>query len=140
VRDYSQVVAPLLGARSALATPQVPQPITWDDPCHLCHAQGVRSEPRAVLSALSGLARVELADSEACCGSAGIYSLLRPEASRAVLAKKLADLERSGAKTLVTANPGCHMQWESGLARAGKDVKVVHLAELVDAALARVPD
>ena len=137
VRDYSQVVAPLLGARTALTTPQVPQPITWDDPCHLCHAQGVRSEPRAVLSALPGLARVELADSEACCGSAGIYSLLRPEASRAVLAKKLADLARSGAKTLVTANPGCQMQWESGLARTGSDVKVVHLAELVDAALTR---
>jgi len=139
VRDYSQVVAPLLSARPALATPQVPQPITWDDPCHLCHAQGVRSEPRAALSALPGLERVELADSEACCGSAGIYSLLRPEASRAVLAKKLADLERSGAKTLVTANPGCHMQWESGLARAGRDVRVVHLAELVDAALPHGP-
>ena len=137
MQDYSQVVAPLLGARAALTTPQVPQPITWDDPCHLCHAQGVRSEPRSVLNALTGLTRVELADSEACCGSAGIYSLLRPETSRDVFAKKLADLERCGAKTLVTANPGCQMQWESGLARAGSDVKVVHLAELVDAALTR---
>jgi glycolate oxidase iron-sulfur subunit len=52
-----------------------------------------------------------------------------------VLAKKLADLERSGARTLVTANPGCQMQWESGLARAGSSVRVAHLAELVDAAL-----
>jgi glycolate oxidase iron-sulfur subunit len=137
VRDYSEVVAPLLAeARARLGPPPVPQPITWDDPCHLCHGQNVRSEPRAALAALPGLERVELEGSESCCGSAGIYSLLRPEASRAVLARKLADLERSGARTLVTSNPGCHIQWESGLARAGSAVRVVHLAELVDAALA----
>lgn len=136
VHDYSEVVAPLLAARAAeLETPPLPQPVTWDDPCHLCHGQGVRAQPRAVLAALPGLARVELPDSEACCGSAGIYSLLRPADSRAVFAKKLADLERSGARTLVTANPGCQMQWESGLARARSEVRVVHLAEAVDAAL-----
>jgi len=136
VRDYSEIVAPLLAeARTELGTPPLPQPITWDDPCHLCHGQNVRSQPRSVLEALPGLERVELADSESCCGSAGIYSLLRPAASRAVLAKKLADLERSGARTLVTANPGCQIQWESGLARAGSSVRVAHLAELVDAAL-----
>jgi glycolate oxidase iron-sulfur subunit len=136
VRDYSEVVAPLLAARTAaLGTADVPGPLAWDDPCHLCHAQGVRSEPRAVLASLPGLERVELADSESCCGSAGIYSLLRPEASRAIFARKLAALDASRARTLVTANPGCQMQWESGLARAGRDVRVVHLAELVDAAL-----
>jgi glycolate oxidase iron-sulfur subunit len=137
VRDYSEIVAPLLAARTdALGTADVPRPLAWDDPCHLCHAQGVRSEPRAVLASLPGLERVELADSESCCGSAGIYSLLRPEASRAIFARKLAALDESRARTLVTANPGCQMQWESGLARAGRDVQVVHLAELVDAALA----
>jgi glycolate oxidase iron-sulfur subunit len=137
VRDYSEVVAPLLAAPPrALTKPAVPEPVTWDDPCHLCHAQRIRSEPRAVLAALPGLARVELEESESCCGSAGIYSLLRPEASRAILAKKLQDLAQSGARTLVTANPGCQMQWESGLARAGSAVRVVHLAELVDSALA----
>lgn len=137
VRDYSEIVAPLLTERghADLATPAVPQPVTWDAPCHLCHAQGVRHPPRAAMEALPGLARVELEDAEACCGSAGLYSLLRPEESRAVFAKKLIDLERSGARTVVTANPGCQMQWESGLARVGSTVRVVHLAELVDAAL-----
>lgn len=136
VRDYSEVVAPLLGARADLRTPGLAQPLAFDDPCHLCHGQGVRSPPRAALDALPGLARVELPDSEACCGSAGIYSLLRPADGRAVFAKKLADLERSGARTLVTANPGCQIQWESGLARAHSPVQVVHLAQVVDAALA----
>jgi glycolate oxidase iron-sulfur subunit len=95
----------------------------------------VRRPPRQVLDRIRGLARVELADSESCCGSAGTYSRLRPADSAAVFAKKRLDLERSGARTLVTANPGCQLQWESGLARAGSSVRVLHLAELVDLAL-----
>jgi glycolate oxidase iron-sulfur subunit len=105
--------------------------IAYDDPCHLCHGQGVRKEPRALLDRLVGCERVELPDSESCCGSAGIYSLLRPADSRAVFDAKLAALEATGADVLVTANPGCQMQWEAGLARAGSRVRVVHLAELL---------
>jgi glycolate oxidase iron-sulfur subunit len=136
VADLSEVVAPALSERDApLGLPDLPAPLTWDDPCHLCHAQGIRSQPRAVLDALPGPERVELEGSESCCGSAGIYSLLRPADSQAVFASKRAALERSGARTLVTANPGCQLQWESGLARAGSDVRVLHLAEVLDAAL-----
>jgi len=138
VRDYSQVVAPLLETGEfPLHAPALPGPVTWDDPCHLCHGQGVRAEPRAILARIPELERVELPDSEACCGSAGIYSLLRPEASRAVFARKWLELQRCGAQTLVTSNPGCQMQWESGLAREGSGVAVLSLSELVDAALRR---
>ncbi len=132
VVDYTEFVAPRL-TQSDLRSPGVPTPITWDDPCHLCHGQGIRKEPRAILQRL-GLERVELDESESCCGSAGIYSLVRPEASRAIFERKLAAFRRSGAKTLVTANPGCQLQWESGFRRAGVEAKVVHLAELVAAA------
>ena len=105
--------------------------VTYDDPCHLCHGQGVRSEPRELLDRLTGCERVELPESESCCGSAGIYSILRPADSQAVFELKLAALGRIEADTLVTANPGCQMQWELGLARAGSRVRVVHLAELL---------
>jgi len=111
--------------------------VAYDDPCHLCHAQGIRREPRALLDLVPGIARVEMRDAEACCGSAGIYALARPEDSAAVLAPKLESLRASGARTLVTANPGCHVQWESGVAREGLAVRVVHLAEALDAALPR---
>jgi glycolate oxidase iron-sulfur subunit len=104
---------------------------TYDDPCHLCHGQGVRAQPRKVLGELPGLRLVPLANSESCCGSAGIYSLLRPADSAAVLEPKLDALVKSGARTLVTANPGCHLQWEAGIARRGLDVRVVHVAEVV---------
>ncbi len=121
---------------SRLAQPtDVAGPIAYDDPCHLCHGQGVRAQPRALLDLVPGLRRVELADPEACCGSAGVYSLVRPAAAGEILAPKLEDLERSGARTLVTANPGCQIQWQGGLGAADRDVEVLHLAEVLERAL-----
>lgn len=123
-----------LAARLGAAT-DVSDPIAYDDPCHLCHGQGVRAEPRALLDLVPGLRRVELADPEACCGSAGVYSLVRPASAGEILAPKLDDLERSGARTLVTANPGCQIQWQSGLFAAGRETQVLHLAEVLERAL-----
>jgi len=136
VRDFSELVAPHV-VQLGLNMPAgaLPGPITYDDPCHLCHGQRIRKEPRTLLDAVSGLRRVELENSESCCGSAGIYSLLRPADSQAIFAPKAAALERSGAAVLVTANPGCQLQWESGLARAGSHVRVMHLAEVLARAL-----
>lgn len=110
-------------------------PITWDAPCHLCHGQQVRDQPLALLDALPGVERVPLEGEESCCGSAGIYSVLRPKDSLDVLEPKLEALRRSGARTLVTANPGCHQQWQVGVTRAGLDVEVLHLAEVLARAL-----
>jgi glycolate oxidase iron-sulfur subunit len=111
--------------------------MAYDDPCHLCHGQRIRAQPRALLDGVEGLVRVEMKDSELCCGSAGIYSLTRPADSEAVFAPKLAEFVESGAKTLVTANPGCQMQWQSGLERAGVPARVLHVAEVLDAAMKR---
>jgi glycolate oxidase iron-sulfur subunit len=105
--------------------------VAYDDPCHLCHGQGIRAQPRSLLDEIPGLHRVEMQGSDSCCGSAGIYALARPEASAEILAPKLRAFVESGAKVLVTANPGCQMQWESGFARAGIDARVAHLAEIL---------
>lgn len=150
VRDFSELAAPLAQAARAPASdtgelealvrelPEPLGPLTWDDPCHLCHGQQIRAEPRRLLDwscAALGLERVELRESESCCGSAGIYSVLRPEASAAIFAPKLEALRASGARTLVTANPGCQLQWQTGLSAAGLEVRVLHLAELCALAL-----
>ncbi len=136
VRDYAELVLPLVLERApALPEGLFPAPFAWDDPCHLCHGQGIRREPRAILERLLGARLVAMDDAEACCGSAGTYSLARPEDAARVFARKRESFERCGARTLVTANPGCQLQWESGLRRAGREARVVHLAELVAAAL-----
>jgi glycolate oxidase iron-sulfur subunit len=135
VVDYAELALPLLRESDVRPSLDLGGTVTWDAPCHLCHGQRVRAEPLALLDAIEGLERVPLEDEESCCGSAGIYSVLRPNDSNAVLAPKLDALERSGANVLVTANPGCHMQWEAGVRRRGLAVRVMHLAEVVDAAL-----
>jgi glycolate oxidase iron-sulfur subunit len=143
VRDFSEFLVSepaARGMRDSLACATRPDalapfyPLAYDDPCHLCHAQGIRKPPRTLLDHIPGMQRVELRDSELCCGSAGIYSLIRPDDSAAVFAPKLEALRECGARTLVTANPGCQLQWETGLARAGVDVRVMHIAEVLEIA------
>ena len=137
VVDFSEYVAPLIAEAEPSLVLKVEGAVTWDNPCHLCHGQGIREQPLDLLKAveLPNGELVELANAESCCGSAGIYSALRPDDSADILNPKLDALEQSGAKTLVTSNPGCQMQWQSGIAKRALDVKVKHLAEVLDEAL-----
>jgi glycolate oxidase iron-sulfur subunit len=110
--------------------------VTWDDPCHLLHGQKIREQPRALLAAIPGLEVVPLAEADWCCGSAGTYNVTQPDLARSILERKVANIVRTGADTVVTANPGCLMQIQSGLRQVGSDVRVVHLLDLLDEAYA----
>ena len=106
--------------------------VTWDDPCHLLHGQKIRAQPRALLAAIPGLEVVPLEEADWCCGSAGTYNVTQPDLARSILERKVANIVRTGADTVVTANPGCLMQIQSGLRQAGSNVRVVHLIDLLD--------
>jgi glycolate oxidase iron-sulfur subunit len=108
--------------------------VTWDDPCHLLHGQKIREQPRTLLAAIPGLDVVPLEEADWCCGSAGTYNVTQPELARSILERKVASIVRTGADTVVTANPGCLMQIQSGLRQAGHKVRVVHLLDLLDEA------
>ncbi len=141
--DFSEYVAPRLAEEQPDLRLDLSAPITWDNPCHLCHGQSIREQPLDILRSIDfgSNAFVELEGSESCCGSAGIYSALRPQDSADILDPKLDALKDSGAKLLITSNPGCQMQWQSGIRRRGLDVEVKHLAEVLDDALSRsVPE
>src|SRR5450631_3935017 len=84
--------------------------VTWHDPCHIAHCQGIRREPRDLLKLVPGLQFVELNEADACCGSAGTYNIERPEMSDLILKRKLDNIRASGAQVLVTGNPGCLLQ------------------------------
>jgi glycolate oxidase iron-sulfur subunit len=105
--------------------------VAYDDPCHLCHGQGVRAQPRALLAQVPGLQLVSHQDPEACCGSAGIYNLVHGELAAQIGRKKAAALLASGAATVATGNPGCMLQIQAHLREAGSDVRVVHPVELL---------
>jgi glycolate oxidase iron-sulfur subunit len=114
---------------------------TYHDACHLAHGQRIRREPRALLSRIPGLRLVELADSDLCCGSAGIYNLLEPEMADRLLERKVDRIVATGARVVVTGNPGCMLQIAKGVRARGLDLEVLHpvelLARAVDAQAAR---
>jgi glycolate oxidase iron-sulfur subunit len=106
--------------------------VAYHDACHLAHAQGVRSAPRALLAAVPGVEVREVHESQICCGSAGVYNLLQPDAARALGERKAANVAATGADVLVTANPGCLMQIEGALRRRGTPMPVAHTVEILD--------
>ena len=107
---------------------------TYDDPCHLLHGQRVSVQPRALLAAITGLELVPLVEADMCCGSAGTYNVTQPDLARALLDRKVANVLRTDAEIVVTANPGCLMQIQAGLRRAGSKARVIHLFDLLDEA------
>ena len=133
VRDWSECLSP--GQLGTLRLPR-PRRAAYDDACHAVHAQGIAAGPRALLDGVAGLERVELPHADRCCGAGGSYFLREPLLSRAMIAAKLEDLASTQADTLLSANPGCRLQWETALAHAGAAVVVRHPAELLAEALA----
>jgi glycolate oxidase iron-sulfur subunit len=103
----------------------------YDDPCHLCHGQGVRQQPRALLAQVPGLQLVPHERPEDCCGSAGIYNLLQPDLAAAIGRRKAASLARADVDLVVTGNPGCMLQIAAHLRLAGSGARVVHPVELL---------
>jgi len=84
--------------------------VAYHDACHLAHAQGVRAQPRELLRGIPGLELLEPAEWELCCGSAGIYNLLQPQAAATLGERKAANLRATGADAIAAANPGCALQ------------------------------
>ncbi|MEU7692489.1 4Fe-4S dicluster domain-containing protein [Microbispora sp. SCL1-1] len=114
----------------------LPLTVAYHDACHLAHAQGVRAQPRELLRAIPELELREIEESAICCGSAGTYNLLQPEAARELGDRKAERVLAAGADVLVSANPGCTMQIAAAVRRAGKgEIRVAHTAEVLDASL-----
>ena len=106
--------------------------VTYQEPCHLAHAQRISAQPRKLLRAIPGLALTEMAESSLCCGSAGVYNVTQPEMAAQLGNRKLDNAEATKAEIVVTANPGCHLQLSSGLRQRGSAMRVRHIVELLD--------
>ncbi len=130
VRDISQVLALHIEELQAKLKP-LHQKVTYHDPCHIAHCQGIRKEPRDLLKLVPGLEYKELDTADACCGSAGTYNIAKPEMSDKILHRKLDTVRASGAEILVTSNPGCLLQLKKGLADQLPHVKLMHLTEIL---------
>jgi glycolate oxidase iron-sulfur subunit len=132
VRDVTEILAdaPLRGDLRPLNLT-----VTYQEPCHLAHAQRIVAQPRALLRAIPGLKLVEMAESSLCCGSAGSYSVTQPEMSARLLDRKLTHALATEPAVIVSANPGCMLQLQAGLRQRDiTDVQVRHIVEVIDAA------
>jgi glycolate oxidase iron-sulfur subunit len=109
--------------------------VAYHDACHLQHAQGVRSQPRTVLGRIPQLELLEIPEAAICCGSAGIYNLVQPQAATELGDRKAGHIAELEADTVVSGNPGCLLQLRSALARAGTKLPVRHFVELLDASI-----
>jgi glycolate oxidase iron-sulfur subunit len=136
VRDLAEFLAEL-----GPVAPRHPLPVTaaYQDACHLAHAQRITRQPRELLRAIPGLKLVELADAGTCCGSAGVYNLLQPEAAGELGGRKAEAVLAAGAPLLISANPGCSLQIASALAERGEQVAIAHIAEVLDASIRGLP-
>lgn len=128
VRDVSE----LLAAAGPKPGGPLPVRVAYDAPCHLLHAQRIANPPLAMLRAIPGLELVPLNESELCCGSAGIYNLVEPDVSDAVLDRKMVNVAASAPELVATGNPGCLMQIGAGLIRRGSQTRTIHPVELLD--------
>jgi len=111
--------------------------VTYQDPCHLLHAQRIRSAPRKLIAAVPGVEFVELKETEICCGSAGIYNVTQNEMAERLLANKMKRIDETRATTILTANPGCLLQLRAGVAASrngGRKRRVMHVVEFLDEA------
>ncbi len=108
--------------------------VTYQDPCHLAHAQRITQAPRAVLQAIPGVELAEMEQAAMCCGSAGFYSMVQPSLSGRILETKMGNVAATGAEMVVTANPGCMMQLEAGLRARGENTPAAHVVDLLDEA------
>ena len=131
-RDISEVLADL---EPRAPRHPVPLRVAYHDACHLQHAQGVSAEPRRVLAAIPELDVQEVPEGGLCCGSAGIYNLVEPEAAGELGRRKAHNVLGTGAEAVVSSNPGCLLQIASALEGEGRPLRTMHLVEIVDASI-----
>lgn len=138
VRDVST----LLDEAGLVALPETSSPVVvaYHDACHLAHAQGIRSAPRALLAQIPGVRLVDLPESDLCCGSAGLYNVEQPEIAEALGTRKARHAASTGAAVIAAGNIGCLVQIATYLRALGSPASVLHTVEILDHACAGTLD
>jgi glycolate oxidase iron-sulfur subunit len=130
IRDVHEFLASIELNRTDLKP--LPIKVTYQEPCHMAHAQRITAQPRALLKAIPQLQLVEMFESSMCCGSAGIYNITQPEMAGELGARKIENALATHAQVIATGNPGCALQLAAELNKRGKNVQVKYVVELLD--------
>ncbi len=132
VRDLSEWLAERSPSFSSHFSPPTSHAVvTYHDPCKARHGQGLVDPPRKLLRSCSSLECRELPEADQCCGGGGTYSFMHPSISQAVLGRKVANIQATGAQVVLTSAVSCLLQLEFGLRKSGSPVKALHLAQFL---------
>lgn len=137
LRDIHEWLVEIDFRPPAAAPASEPMRVTYHESCHLTHGQKITRQPRQILRSLPGVELVELAESNWCCGSAGIYNITQPEMAAKLQDRKTANICATGCQQVATSNPGCHLQLANGLSRTGSSIRVTQPVSLLAAAYRR---
>lgn len=132
VKDIQEFLA-AVGLTAKLSPLQdEPLDLVYQDACHLLHGQQISLQPRQLLKAIPGVKLHEPIDAALCCGSAGVYNMLQPQVAEELGDKKANNLLNTGAKMIVSSNPGCSLQIKKHLQQKGKEMPLFHPMQLLD--------
>lgn len=129
--EFSEFLVHQLGVVDVGA--RFPHKVTYHASCHLLRGLGLRTEAKRLLAAVRDLELVPLPEEETCCGFGGVFSVIYPEVSRAMMASKVGHILSTGAEAVVACDAGCLMNIGGGLRRAGSPVRALHLIEVLAA-------
>ncbi len=131
VRDISEFLVEI-GLNTEMG--ELKRKVTFHDPCHLAHYQKIKDQPRTILKSIPGVEFAEMSEADMCCGAAGSYAFKNYDLSRKVLERKMGNVARTGADTLVSSCPACIMQLTCGVGQQKLPVSVLEIVELLDEA------
>ncbi len=119
----------VLGVETVAAT--FAETVTYHDSCSALREFAIKDQPRRLLAGIDGLTLEELGETEACCGFGGTFCVKYPAISGAMVDRKTADIEATGATTLLSGDLGCLLNIAGRLKRSGSPVKARHVAEIL---------
>ncbi|HEY51338.1 MAG TPA: (Fe-S)-binding protein [Dehalococcoidia bacterium] len=131
VKDISEFLVDI-GLNTEMG--ELKRKVTFHDPCHLVHYQKIKDQPRTILKSIPGVEFVEMGEADMCCGAAGSYAFKNYDLSQKVLERKMGNVARTGADTLVSSCPACIMQLACGVNQQKLPVTVLEIVELLDEA------
>ncbi len=131
IRDISEFLVDI-GLNTEMG--ELKRKVTFHDPCHLAHYQKIKEAPRTILKSIPGIEFVEMGEADMCCGAAGSYAFKNYDLSQKVLDRKMGNVAKSGADTLVSSCPACIMQLSCGVGQQKLPVSVLEIVELLDEA------
>lgn len=127
-KTFQNSLQPMLHPDGSTASAEAPLAVTYHDACHMIHGQGISSQPRQLLQTIPQLVLYEASEANLCCGSAGIYNLVQPEEADQLGRIKVAELRRTNAELIASANIGCTLQIRRHL---NGGLSVVHPMEML---------